>query len=119
MVGADPPITRSVSASVLFKTRLPDESWTAVCIPAGSPPALDVLMAVRTWAGVMLAVMVTVDPLIVNVPALVLLRGSPCEPVILAGASARIAAPVPVILAFCGGMASGLAMKLAGFSNSE
>jgi len=109
-----PPITRSVSASVLFKTRSPEGFWTAACIPTGRPPALDVLIALRTWAGVMLAAMVTVVPLIVNVPPLTMRPGSAWAPVTVAGASSRIAAPVPMILAFCGGMASGLAMKLDG-----
>src|SRR5581483_114664 len=85
----------------------------------GLVPPTDLLIASSTFAGVMPALMVMVVPLRVKVPPLAMLGGRMVDPVIDAAASGRIAAPCPLIVAFCGGMASGLAMNEDGSSNSE
>src|SRR5262249_22962847 len=110
-----PPMTMAVSASALVSARCPPESITALASPGGAA----VVIALATWAGVMPAVMLIFVPLVVKVPPLAILPGSTLVPVGLAAASANTAAPVPVIFAFCGGTASGFAIKPAGSRSSE
>ena len=102
-------------------------------IAAGAPPTVPpppvkppvpftrtgALIAVSTCAGVMPATMLTVWPLIVNVPPFAMRAGQDLRAGDLAAASADSVAPKPVILAGAGEPATGLAEKVFGSISSE
>jgi hypothetical protein len=116
--GLELPIVICVSASALSRTRRPPV-MTVAFMPAGRPPAFDVLIAVRSCACVMPAVTVTVAPLSVNVPGSVSVVGKVCVPVIMASLSSSSVAPNPVIFAGVGEPAIGLAEKVFGSISSD